>query len=432
MLMLLADRYYENGQFDRWQATLDRAYSLSRGLPDAELRSQAACDKAYGLADQGHFDEADRLLAAALADLAALPDASAGEAECRTNESITASRRGDGPRAVRAAERAVQLEQMRKGPPGSGFEAQAALATAYLVSGRTASADRAFRQLVGLLESVGLERGRDAATIFHNWSVTLERAGQYLQALPIAQRAVDIARERDAEHGASGTLLLGLGRALRTVGRNEEAIPLLEESVTKARRGGSPRRLVEALMELATAYRDGDRLDGTANALREAERVLEGDAKMAQSAYPAQVDGHQARLALARGRVGEALALAQRALDRLPDPEHSNLDVLHLTTVLAETQIASADFEGGAASARRALALANEVLRGGELQYSSDAGQTHLLLGLALAGEGNLPAARNELTQALDHLRPSVGPGGRLTRRAQLELVRLGASPAPR
>ena len=42
MLLTLAERYKENQQYDRWHATLDRAFSLSRAIPDVGLRSRAA------------------------------------------------------------------------------------------------------------------------------------------------------------------------------------------------------------------------------------------------------------------------------------------------------------------------------------------------------------------------------------------------------
>jgi serine/threonine-protein kinase len=365
ILLMLADRYYENGQFDRWQATLDRAFSLSRVITDGELRSRAGCDKAYGLADQGRFDEAYRLISASLQDLSTLPESVAGEAECRTNESIIASRQGDGAHAVRAAERAVKLEQERNGPPGSGLEALSALATAYLVVERTADADRTFRQLMAVLEGQGLERTRDAAIILSNWAVALQRAGQFLEAAPIAERAVSIARERDSENGPSQAMLNNLGYCLRMVGRQAEAVPVLEEAVKKARVAGSPRRLVRSLLQAAAAYREVGNFDRAAAALREAEAQVQADAELARGEYPGLLEGHRARLALARGRPAEALALAQSALTRQAEAARSTEDTILLTLILADAANANGDFALARVSAQGALDHANELL--GEL-----------------------------------------------------------------
>jgi len=428
VLLILAERYFENGQFDRFQATLDRAFTLSRGLADVELRSRAACDKAYALGDQGRFDEADRLLAAALKDLSALPDGAAGEAACRAEESQIAGKRGDGDRAVRAAERAVKLEQERGGAPGSGFAALFALATAYLVTERTVSADRVFRQAMAMLEEQGLERTRAAAALLNNWSVMLQRAGQYLQAEPIAERAIAVARERDTERGAPAIPLKNWGSALYMVGRPADAVPILEEAVTKARAGGSPRRLVNVLIEMATACREVGDLDRASRALGEAEAALKSPAEKFEARYAAVMEGQRARLALARGDAREALALARSALLREEGSVRARLDTLFLTLVLSDAQIANSDFAEARASAQRALGVANAML--GELKRSSHVGQAHLDLGLALAGEGNPQAARSELQQALAHLRPSVGPDGPLMRRAMAELARLESAPA--
>jgi eukaryotic-like serine/threonine-protein kinase len=433
VLLMLADRYFENGQYDRWQATLDRAFALSQGLVDLELRARAACAKAYAVADQGNFDEADRLITASLRNLATLPDSAAGEADCRTNESIVASRKGDGDRAIRAAERAVELERERKGAPGSDFNALAALATAYLVKGRTAPANRAFRDLMAVLESQGLERNRDAATILNNWSAMLQRAGQFVEATPIAERAVAIARERDIERGAGTTELKTLGTSLCRVGRCREAVPFFEESVAKARAGGSSRRVVEGLMGMAVVYREVGDLDRAAQAVKEAEAVVRARPReMLGKGYLALLQGHRAQLALSAGNAPEALALARNAVDDRQDPVRNDADNLALTVILAETENANAGFAQAEAAARTALGLAIEALRESELAHSSLIGQSRLELGIALAGEGNVPAARHELQQALDDLGPSVGPDSPLTRRAAAELAQLESAAAHR
>jgi hypothetical protein len=53
-------------------------------------------------------------------------------------------------------------------------------------------------------------------------------------------------------------------------------------------------------------------------------------------------------------------------------------------------------------------------------------------LGIALAGGGELPAARRELQRAVDDLRSSVGESGPATRRAVAALARLDGRTAER
>jgi serine/threonine-protein kinase len=423
MLLMLADRYYENNQFDRWQATLERAFVWSRGVADVALRSRAGCARAYALADQGRFEQADRLLEGALADLAGLSDAAADEAYCRVYEASLANRRGDARRAVPAAERAVALERERGGPPGRGFEALFALASAYNVAGRSAAADRVFREMVSVLESQGLERTRDAAVVLTNWSAMLQDEGHFVQAIPVAEGAVRIARERDTERGASIAQLRNLGEALCRVGRCAEAVPLLEESAAKARAGGSPRRLVSSLAMLAMAYREGGRLDRAAATLKEAEAALEAGPEPAPRTA-ATVDEQAALLALARGEGHRALALAQSALAREDDTVRPEFYTLTFGLVLADAQNANAEFGAARATAERSLKMAIERLD--DMKHSYYAGLAHFELGVALAGLAEAAAAREELRQALDHLRASVGEHAPSTRRALAQLERLG------
>jgi eukaryotic-like serine/threonine-protein kinase len=423
MLLTLADRYYQNDQFDRWRSTLDRAFSAARGLDDVALRSRASCARALALAEEERFDEALALLDAALADLAPLPEAAADEAYCRVYEATLANRKGDSGRSVPAAERAVALEEGRRGPPGRGFEALFVLASSYQVAGRSAAADRVFRRLESFMESQGLERTRDAASVLANWSRMLQGKGHYLQALPIAERSVRVTRERDTDAGATIRQLRNLGNALCKVGRCAEALPVLEESLVKARASGSSRRVIDSLEYLAMAYRTLGRFDEAARALQEAENALK--ALPADHIAAAGLDVEAALLALARGDVPRAIALADRALSRQAQ-QVMQYNALVGWLALAEAQNANRDFPSARAAAQRALDVA--VLRLDEMKQSCHTGQAHLELGTALAGLGNTEAAREELTKAVDDLGASLGPDAPYTRRALAQRERLGPS----
>ena len=424
LLLLLADRYEENAQFDRRQAALDRAFALSRGLPDVELRARAACAKAHAVADQDRLPLAELLLARAQADLATLPQADATVVFCLTCETTIAGRISDNARAVAAAERAVAIEERTRSPLGPSFETLLSLANAYLVSERTASANRTYGRLLALLERQGLDRTRDASLVLSNWSVALQNAGQYRSSVPIAERAVRVARERDTENGPPALTLRVLAAALCNVGRCAEAAALLEESAAKARTGGSSRRLFDLLTQAAGVYREVGDLERAARALAEAETVLAADPKGIALDRVARLDQNAARLAIARGRPTEAVELARRALGREGESVRDSFATMNLMLVLAESQIAAGDFAGAEASADRALGLARERL--GEMTHSSHVGRSLLMRGIALVGQGRTEGGRTELQQAVEHLDASVGPDAATTRRARAELGRLG------
>jgi serine/threonine-protein kinase len=430
MLLMLAERYQENQQYDRWQATLERAFALSRGIADVGLRSRAACAKARAMYDQHPGDKAtgrvaEGMLEEALRDLAALPDAAADQAFCLVRQAETLMDWDENARAAAAAERAVALEEGLGVATGRRFDAGLALADAYLSGGRSVSADRAYRQLMGLLESQGLEHSRDAAVVLNNWGVMWQNAGRYLQAVPLCERAVRVARERDTERGAGASLLRAYALTLCIVGRCAEAIPLQEEAIAKARKEGSPRRLIGQLVAFATIYREAGDLDRSAQMLREAEGVLSSDAQAAGYLY-SLLDRSHARLSLARGDTGAAVKHAQRGIARRSD--RSNFDTLFGQLALAEACNEHREFDVARAAAERSLKIATEIL--GELTHSLHVGQSRLELGVALAGQGDLQAGRRELQQALDQLESSVGPDASSTRRARSHLQHL-VSPPP-
>jgi tetratricopeptide (TPR) repeat protein len=376
-----------------------------------------------GLAEQRRFDEAERMVAAALRDLAALPEARTAEVDCLVGEAFLASAKGDGARAIAAGERAVAIEESRPGAPGHGFRARFELATAYLVGERRLSAVRAYRELLAELEMQGLGQTRDAATVLHNWSVTLQRGRQYLQALPIAERAVRIAEERDTEGGAPVLELRGLANALCKVGRLAECVRYHDVAVVKARAAGSRRRLADALRAAGGAYTQAGGFDRAAATLREA-RALQAASADATPNDASMLDLAFGRLELARGHHQAALDLAARGLARESDAARPLEDTVSFLLLVAEARNAIGDAQAARTAAERALALARGRL--GEMTHSSDVGQAHLELGVALAAQGDVEAARAELRSALEHLRACLGPQAHHTQRALAQRGRLG------
>ena len=426
MLLTLAERYEENQQYDRTVALVERAFRESRGMPDVGLRSRAACARARAQFDQRQnaegAREAGQLLGAAMADLATQPDAAGDQAYCLVKEAEILTNTDDDARAITSAERAVSIEEARGGPTGRRFDAGLALANAYLGTGRSLSADGAYRRLMELLEGQGLDRSRDAAIVLNNWGVMWQNAGQHARAVPLCERAVRVARERDTERGAGASLLRAYALTLCAVGRCPEAVALMEEALGKARAEGSPRRLVGQLVSAATVYRETGRLDQSARSLEEVERLLKADAQSAPFQY-ALMDRSRARLSLARGQPAAAVEHARRGLGRQPDGSRAIGDTLQLNLVLAEACNELRDYPAGRSAAERALQTATPML--GELTHSLHVGQSRLELGVALAGQGSLEAGRDKLQQALADLEDSVGPDAPSTRRARAALESL-------
>ena len=416
LFMGLSELHHENDQFDRWRATIDRAFALSRGLPDVGLRSRSACLKAAALDDRGEVAEADQLLAAALRDLDGRTDLAVDEIVCRLCEANMAARRGQAQRTVAAAERAVALEDSRSGTAGRGFEALFLLATGYFVSQRSAEADATYERLAAMLERQGLGETRHAVVVYSNWSVMLQGAGQYLRAVEMSARAYDMARRRDSEQGAPTNILRGYSGTLCAVGRCREAMALADEAVAKAAAAGSARRRVAALTHAAGVRAGAGDLAVADRLLNESEVLLESCRKELPQ-QQSLIERHRAQVALLRGDPRRALELVERAAAGPHGP-----DVVPLLLVQAQAQNETGAFAAARASVERA---SEEDAAWQGLPFSSWAGQIHLERGIARSGEGDRAGGREEVALALRHLDATLGPDAAPTRRAASALARL-------
>src|SRR4029077_1339797 len=108
----------------------------------------------------------------------------------------------------------------------------------------------------------------------NNWSVMLQDSGQPLEAATVAARAVATARAADSANGASLSMLTTYGVALAATG--EDATAVFDEALDKARRAGSPPRLVSALASALQAACEARAADRAAQLLAEAQRALDG------------------------------------------------------------------------------------------------------------------------------------------------------------
>jgi tetratricopeptide (TPR) repeat protein len=346
----------------------------------------------------------------------------ADEAYCRVCEANMANRRSDPVRAILASERAVALEEGRRGPAGRGFEALFLLANSYLVASRSAEADAVFQRLVDMLERQGRGDTRDAALVLNNWSTMLQNAGQYLRAVPLSERAVRIARARDGEHGASAVMLRNYGNILCMVGRCAEGIPFVEEAVAKSSASGSARRRYAALATAGSVHAGAGNFARAGRLLAEAARQLAA-ARAEIPGQQAALERRQAQLALLSGDLGAAIELAGRAAGRADDLRADDVNALQVFLVLAEAHNARGVFALARSEAERALSLAAST---GPMPHSSWEGEAHLELGVALAGSGDVAAGRQHLRQAAEHLRATLGEDAPATRRALAEMTRLG------
>lgn len=423
MLLILSERYYESFEFEGWRRSIERAFALSRDLPDVRLRCLAACGMARAVAEKGEAERADTLLAEAFADLDEQPDSEKELAYCRLAEAELAYQRGDIPRSIRSAESALALERARSGPPGRALEILNSLAIHYAAAGRFIESDRKYEELFSLFESQGREHTQPAAISRNNWAVAMQSAGQLLRSVEESERAVALARELDSERGAPPNALWTFGSSLSIVGRHVEAVVAVDEAVAKSRPAGSPSQLFWALGTAGRVHAEAGRSEEAEALLDELDELV-----VAQPSFPAwQVaarDRYRAIAALELHDSGRAATLARGARDSLVAAGRPPRDLLPVLLVLARAENDRGAFEVGFVAAERALGLAGERL--GDYTHSREIGVANLELARSRAGKGESAAARQAIDAALANLLPSVGENGPEYRRAAELRQRIG------
>jgi len=407
MLLMLADRYQDNLQFEARDRVLAQAYADSRSIADVALKSLATCRWASQFADHNDFAHALAVIDSVLPALSASADYVETESRCRVFEATIAAQNRDAARAIPAAERAVFLEEHRAGAPGRMFEPLAALAGAYSVGWKWDAGSRTFARAFAALESDGLDHTRTAAVVLNNWAVMLAEAGQVTEAAKLSGRATDTARAADSENGPNFAMLSNHGSHLGAIGDTAGANRILDESIAKGRGAGSPRRLVNVLQyAIRIACDVGDRARAT-SLLNEAYAVLKADRSPTEYSK-AVVEVSAARTALANGDAPHAAALAEHALRMFEMATTTRAGVVQAKIFYARSLNASGNFSAAATAAEDSVGEAASRL--GDLQHSSFMGQALLELAAAKQGLGDAKAARDDITRALENLSPTLGP----------------------
>ena len=189
------------------------------------------------------------------------------------------------------------------------------LAEAYRSGGRQAEAERAFREAFARLEALGRDRTERAGTLLNNWGLTLLFLGRPREADDAFRRAVEISSADDAQASVSPMLLLNAARPVLELGREAEAIAMIERAMDEAQRHDDQVVQLQSLLLLAGAHRQHGDLDRASQLFDQAEQQLRQRLPPEHSAF-ASLALQRANIESARGRHDAALVLANDALAR--------------------------------------------------------------------------------------------------------------------
>ena len=262
----MTDRLRELWDFGDLDATEQRFRDLLAAEPLDEGRAEVLTQLARIEGLRGRFDEADALL---------------DEAASLEAESLVVRARLDLERG--------RVRRSRGSPEAALPHFVAAWSTATSAGEDFIAADAAHMAALAAPDREGFRawtaRGvalagssPDAAywagPLLNNLGWAYAEDGDHAQALDAFERAL-AARERDGEPAQPEVARYAVGRALRTLGRADEAVPLLEQAVAWATESGSPDGWFHE--ELAEEYAALGRTDDARSQARLALPLLERD-----------------------------------------------------------------------------------------------------------------------------------------------------------
>jgi serine/threonine-protein kinase len=416
-MLTIGEQYRTLDQMNDALRILTRAYEIARTLPDRTTRSRAACSLALAVKRTGTPERAEALYQEGIAQLPDEPQYIPDRINCLLDGGIVAresSRPAEGLARVLAAQ--ALLPQLRYPPATTELRILMELADSYRVVGDFPAAIAAFQQVSARMAQLGRENTLEAAIVYHNWAVTLNFAGQMLQAEQLFRRSIQIESADGTDKNVSPMALTNLSRVLIELDRIDEAQHYADRAHTRALAEGDEVVIRDSnFLRARISVRRGE----SAQAVKLLEDV---EARYRRTRPPecvcyASLDYERAKLAAARGDADGALAEMNKAV-ALAEQKTSPPDALRYFVLRrAEVELAVNRLDGARADAERVIALTRSAL--GTDAHSSYLGLAYLIQGRALLASGPYADAARALSSAVEQLRPTLGADHPQTRLAK-------------
>lgn len=283
------------------------------------------------------------------------------------------------------------------------------------------AAEAAFRSGFEQLRRLGRDQTERAGTLLNDWGLTLMSLGRPRDADWAFSQSVAISRADASGASVSPMLLLNAARPVLELGREDEAIAMIDVAIAEAKRLDDQVVQLQALLLKAGAERQRGRLDRAAALFDDAEVQLRQRLPPGYGAF-ASLTLQRANVALARGQLLEARRLADEALAKAEAVGPGDELVSGALLRRAQIEIAAGDGEGAVADARRAVDA--EARRSSPGQLSSRLGRMYLTLAEAQRAAGLDTEMQTTITTAVQHLEATLGPAHLDSMRARRLAVR--------
>ncbi len=416
LLVSVGMQYCDREEYEKALPVLQKAYDLSRGLQDPSARAQASCALALPLIrqslSQSQHARAESLIQEGLRALPNEPQFALDRILCLMSGSDVADWSGAEREALERAQSAERvLERSALGADYVKLDVLMNLAAKSQQPGHYREALAAFQRASVLMTSLGYDQTRAAVGLFTSWGVALLNAGRTNEAENILHRALDVSREAHTDEVADFILLENYARALRELGRLQEAAVYAERAYARAQQAKDNLIADQLLLQQAQIYRDQRDFARSAALLAEAEPLVRRDYPVGDYLF-AVIASNRSLLAQAQGNLPEALRLANQAVDLVEDGIKAGRPGSHvlpgMLTNRSAMELEARDSDKARADAERALSLSQAENDPGT--FSMHIGRAYLALGRALQAQGKKDEAREAFRSAAEHLQNTLGP----------------------
>jgi tetratricopeptide (TPR) repeat protein len=396
ILAMLGSHYHTTGEEVHAEALLREALDAVRNSTDPALRSRIACMHAAVVAALGRTQEAERALRAVIAD-SQTPNARS--AMCLYHLAMLKVDDGSITDALTLSR--LALARLRAGPHSKVTEAimLGGVGRAESVNAHNGRAGKSYEEALALLAGAGRDEGTEAVAIRAGWATVSYGAGNPKRALELFDNMLQRLSRTDSTAPPPLYIVAMRGRMLEVIGRYEEARRVYLGCVSRAVQESTYDHMYCLSGAASASAQLGD--------LATAQAYVEQAIPLLKSFSPDStcalgLRGVRALIAMKARRLQDARA----ELD-FPVDERKDLSLVRNVLLMrAEINLLDGLPASAEADARHALVLARRAQ--GEAHWSLHTGLALVMLGRALATQGQEMEARRTLETAVSNLSHTV------------------------
>ena len=401
VLDMLGLHYHTIGGDARAEPLMQQALAALASSSDSDLRAQVRCDHALIIGSLGKSTDAENTLTAVIE----APDTDDEQAaDCLQYLSYLAQDANNGAEALKYGN--LALERLRRVPhvsPNVVANFVGTVAYAEHLGGHNADAERDYAEALRLFARAGRERSANAIAVRNNWGIVSDGAGDSKRSLEIFEETLRMLRE-GGNSDIPPYLIANQARELENIGRYPESRVAYRHCIELAEKSGTGAQIMYCLVGLASvALSTEDPV--TAEGYLQKASAIAPDSVPAGSPSAVALLLMKGCLAAARGSIEEA----RTSFTSIIADQRPIATTVRALLARSELDMRESKWTVAGADARRALEIARQ-LQGG-IPYSSRTGLAWLMIGRALAAQGDSHGAHEAYKAATAHLAHTVDPG---------------------